>query len=149
GACPTLLLPSALYSIGCSQDLFTELLQLFYDGTRAWREVKEFPGDPWKRVEKVMASLPEMVSAGLKGEQNAARGAHLAAAEAREFARLQLNPKNLGEEFKAFMFAWEGSINFTGLGAIAMPKDRFLQMFGRLALTLRLPFMRNIIDNPE
>ena len=30
-----------------------------------------------------------------------------------------------------------------------MSKERFLETFGRLALTLRLPFMRNIIENPE
>jgi hypothetical protein len=47
------------------------------------------------------------------------------------------------------MFAWEGSIDFTGLGVMAMSKERFLETFSRLALTLRLPFMRNIIENPE
>src|SRR6516165_908342 len=47
------------------------------------------------------------------------------------------------------MFAWAGSINFTGLGASAMSKERFLETVGRLALPLRLPFMRNIIEHPE
>lgn len=149
GACPTLLMPSALYSDEFAQHVFVELLQSFDDGNHAWDKLRHFPGDPWKRVESEMAGLPDLVAKSLKGIETEQQPRQLTIAEAREFAQLQLNSENLGEEFKAFMFAWEGSINFTGLGAIAMSKERFLETFGRLALTLRLPFMRNIIDNSE
>lgn len=149
GSCPTLLMPSALYSDECAKDLFSELLQSFEDGNEAWDKLRHFPGDPWKRVEKEMAGLPDLIASSLKKMQTGEQPRRLRATEALEFAQLQLQPKNLGEEFKAFVFAWEGSINFTGLGSMAMSKDRFVETFGRLAMTLRLPFMPNIIDNPE
>jgi hypothetical protein len=149
GACPTLLMPSALYSDEFAQNFFVELLQSFDDGYQAWDKLRHFPGDPWKRVENEMAGLPDFIAKGLKRIETEKQPRRLTITEAREFAQLQLNPKNLGEEFKAFMFAWEGSINFSGLGGIAMSKERFLETFGRLVLTLRLPFMRNIIENPE
>ena len=149
GACPTLLMPSALYSDEFAQNMFVELLQSFDDGHQAWDKLRHFPGDPWKRVENEMAELPDFIAKSLKGIETQKQPRRLTTTEAHEFAQLQLNPKNLGEEFKAFMFAWEGSISFTGLGASAMSKERFLETFGRLALTLRLPFMRNIIEHPE
>jgi hypothetical protein len=149
GACPTLLIPGALYSDEFAQNLFVELLQSFDDGHQAWDKLRHFPGDPWKRVENEMAGLPDFIAKSLKRIETQKQPRRLTITEAGEFAQLQLNPKNLDEEFKAFMFAWEGSINFSGLGLIAMSKERFLEIFGRLALTLRLPFMRNIIENPE
>jgi hypothetical protein len=149
GACPTLLMPSALYSDEFAQNLFVELLQSFDDGDQAWDNLRHFPGDPWKRVENEMAGLPDLIAKSIKGIETEKQPRRLRIIEAREFAQLQLNPRNLGEEFKAFMFAWEGSINFSGLDAVAMSKERFLEIFGRLALTLRFPSMRNIIDNPE
>jgi len=149
GACPTLLMPSALYSDEFAQNLFVELLQSFDDGHQAWDKLRHFPGDPWKRVENEMAELPDFIAKSPKRIKTQKRPRRLTITQAREFAQLQLNPKNLDEEFKAFMFAWEGSINFSGLGLIAMSKEPFLKTFSRLALTLRLPFLRNIIDNPE
>jgi hypothetical protein len=149
GACPTLLMPSALYSDEFAQNLFVELLQSFDDSHQAWDNLRHFPGDPWKRVENEMAGLPDFIAKSQKRIETQKQPRRLTITEAREFAQLQLNPKNLDEEFKAFMFAWEGSINFSGLGLIAMSKERFLETVGRLALTLRLPFLRNIIDNPE
>src|SRR5260221_7380588 len=142
-------MPSALYSDEFAQDLFVDLRQSFDDCGQAWDKLRHFPGDPWKRVKNEMAGLPDFIAKGLKGIETEQQPRRITITEAREFAQLQLNAKNLGEEFKAFMFAWEGSINFTGLGGIAMSKERFLETLGQLALTLPLPFMRNIIDNPE
>jgi len=149
GACPTLLMPGALYSDEFAHNLFVELLQSFDDGHQAWDKLRHFPGDPWKRVENEMAELPDFIAKSLKGIETQKQPRRLTTTEAREFAQLQLNPKNLDEEFKAFMYAWEGSIDFCGRGLSAMSKERFLETFSRLALTLRLPFMRNIIENPE
>jgi hypothetical protein len=149
GACPTLLMPSALYSDEFAQSFFVELLQSFDDGNQKWHKLRHFPGDPWKRVENEMAGLHDFIAKSPKRIATERQPQRLTITAAREFTQQQLNPKNLLEEFKAFMFAWEGSINFTGLGAIAMSKERFLETFGQLALTLRLPFVRNIIDNPE
>jgi len=149
GSCPTLLMPSALYSDECAQHVFVELLQSFDDGNETWHKLRHFPGDPWKRVKKEMERLPDFIASSLKEIQTQEQPRRLTTTEAGEFVELQLDPKNLVEEFKAFMFAWEGSINFSGLGRAAMSKDRFLETFGRLALTLRSPLMSNIIDNPE
>jgi len=132
-----------------AQNLFVELLQSFDDGHQAWDKLRQFSGDPWKRVKNEMAELPDFIAKSPKRIETQKRPRRLTITQARKFAQLQLNPKNLDEEFKAFMFAWEGSINFSGLGLIAMSKERFLETFGRLALTLRLSFLRKINDDPE
>ncbi len=62
GACPTLLMPSALYSAECAQEFFTQLLQSFDDGTEAWEKVRRFPGDPWKRIQNEMEGLPDLIA---------------------------------------------------------------------------------------
>jgi len=148
--CPTLLIPSALYSEKEAVELFAEFAQSFPDGAKTLRQIRKHPGDPWTRVEDEMDGLPEMLK---KMVQERASGSSeekdvlLSAEEAGEFAKLQLDPKNLKEEFAAFMYAWGGSQEFSGMSGIS--KEDFLQVFSRLAMTARVPFMKNIIDNPE
>lgn len=149
GACPTLLLPSALYSHENARNVFTALLQKFRDGTGVLARLRKHPGDPWQRIEADMSALPELMKTVLAGSESKEESKRLTATEAAEFAELQLQNENSSEEFRAFMFAWEGSINFTGMETTAMSKEAFLRVFGNLALTLRVPFMRNIIDDPD
>lgn len=149
GACPTFLLPSAYYSSEHARRVFTRLLQKFSDGSEVLGRLRKYPGDPWERVKAEMGGIPGRM-AQRKSESRAESEPRLmTAAEADEFAGIQLEEKNLTEEFRAFMFAWKGSIDFSGFGAAAMSQEDFVKVFGRLAPTCRLPFMRNIIDHPE
>lgn len=149
GACPTLLLPSALYSGEVARSVFAALLQNFDDGSDVLGKIRRFPGDPWERINMEMAGLRDLLKSSPSGPNPGRNGRQLTAAEAREVAETQLQERNLGQEFNAFMAAWEGSINFSGMSAMAMSQEDFLAIFGRVALTLRLPFMRNIIDSPD
>lgn len=146
-SCPTLLIPSAAYSGETAHQVFTEFLQTFDDGVETLEKVKKHPGDPWTRVKGEMDGISDLL-ARLGGEDSEEETeGNLSAAQAAELASLQLDPKNLFEEFKAFLFGWEGSMNFTGMDG--MPKEKFLELFSQLAMTARLPFTKNIYDNPE
>jgi hypothetical protein len=148
GCCPTFLIPSAAYSEKAGQSIFSEFLQTFEDGTKTLKKVKKHPGDPWTRVKGEVdgtVGMLEKIRMGIFKESNL--DGTLSPTQAAELARLQLDPKNLLEEFRAFMFAWEGSQNFLRIPGLS--KDQFLKTFSRLAMTARLPFMKNIFDNPE
>jgi hypothetical protein len=58
-----------------------------------------------------MAGLPDFIAKSLKRIETQ-KPRRLTITEAREFAQLQLNPKNLDEEFKAFMFRVGGIDQF-------------------------------------
>ncbi len=149
GACPTLLLPSALCSGESARSMFATLLLHFDDGSGVLGRLRKYPGDPWKRVKAEMDGMPELM-AQMKSESRAESNSRpMTAAEADEFAGIQLEGRNLTEEYRAFMEAWEGSIKFSGFGAAAMSQKDFVKVFARLAPMCRLPFMRNIIDHPE
>jgi hypothetical protein len=62
-------------------------------------------------------------------------------------ARLQLNPANLSEELKAFLFAWDGSQQFTGIKG--MPQKEFIQILIKFGMTCRIPGIPNIFDQNE
>lgn len=148
GGCPTFLIPSALYDPKVAEELFVQFLQTFEDGSETLKQIRNHPGDPWTRVKGEMDGMAGVLEKIMKGNSGT-RGDEgpLDVKSATEFARLQLDPKNLKEEFDAFMFAWEGSTNFLKMPAVS--KEDFLQVFTRLAMTARVPFMGNIIDNPE
>jgi hypothetical protein len=147
GSCPTLLIPSAAYSAETAQQVFTEFLQTFEDGAETLEAVKKHPGDPWTRVKGEMDGLADILAKLRGGASEETVEGNLTPAQAAELARLQLDPKNLFEEFKAFLFGWEGSMNFTGMSGLS--KDDFADVFSKMAMTARLPFMKNIFDNPE
>ena len=146
-SCPTLLIPSAAYSGEAVHQVFTEFLQTFDDGVETLEKVKRHPGDPWTRVKGDMDGISDILAKqGVEDSEEDMEGS-LNAAQAAELASLQLDPKNIFEEFKAFLFGWEGSMNFTGMAG--MSKEKFLELFSQLAMTARLPFTKNIYDNPE
>ena len=149
GSCPTFLMPSALYSTEVAESLFAELLAKFHDGSRPLSFLRKYPGDPWARVQREMSGTTGLFDSMKRKLVGDAKPRALTPIEAREFVQIQLQPKNLHAEFQAFMYAWKGSIDFTGMSKNAMSQDRFTKMFSRLAICARLPFMRNFIDNPE
>lgn len=147
GSCPTLLIPSAIYDPENGQNVFAELLQRFDDGRNTFAEVQKHVGDPWTRVQGEMDSTFSKLLKKMTSRSADAAAGPLSFDEALELARLQLTPANILEEFRAFIFAWEGSLGFTQMPG--MSKDEFVKLFSCFMMTARTGFMRNLIDNPE
>jgi len=146
GACPTLLLPPGFCSSESLQRLFQSFLQTFPDGDQTWRNVKAYPGDPWKRVKEEMAEVTSMLQR-LRKTLGGSTPRPLTHEEAGDMARLQLDPANLSEELKAFLFAWDGAQQFTGIKG--MPQKEFLHILIKFGMTCRIPGIPNIFDQKE
>lgn len=138
GSCPTLLLPLRILEHEDSVRLYARFLTIFEDGHRVLEKVRAFPGDPWNRVQQEMgglASLLEKLQLG-KAADNGFRG--LTPAESQELASHLLAPENARAELQAFLFAWNGSIEFQGVhstGKRAMSLETFAEHLARLALS--------------
>lgn len=135
-SCPTLLLPSTLLDEERNTQVWSHALSHYADGSITLQRVRSYPGDPWKRVEHEMDSV----------DLSAPRPASLPleANEARELALIQLTPANLRAEMEAFMFAWNGSIDFQAKGgsplaSSAMPVDTLAIFLSLIAQTTHLP----------
>lgn len=146
GACPTLLLPPGFCSNDTIYSLFHTFLQTFSDGDQTWRHVKAHPGDPWSRVKEEMNDATSMLQR-LRKNLGGTHPRPLTPEEAADMARLQLNPANLSEELKAFLFAWDGSQQFTGIKG--MPQKEFIQILIKFGMTCRIPGIPNIFDQNE
>jgi hypothetical protein len=62
-----------------------------------------------------------------------------------ELAQLQLDPASLKPELQAFLFAWNGSIEFQGSNPIAgnaMSLSKFAEFLANVSITCRLPELR-------
>jgi hypothetical protein len=147
GSCPTFLIPSAIYDAESAQNVFAELLQHFEDGKDTLSEVRKHVRDPWSRVQGEVDSTFSNLLGKVANDSEDEDFGPLNFEEASELAKLQLDPTNLLEEFRAFTFAWEGSLNFTQMPG--MSKDAFVRLFSCFMMTARTGFMRNLIDNPE
>jgi hypothetical protein len=64
--------------------------------------------------------------------------------EAAEMTKLQLDPANLAEELKAFVCAWDGALQFTGMEG--MSQEEFLPILVKFGMTCRLPGFPSIFD---
>jgi hypothetical protein len=146
GTCPALLLPPGFCSSDTLHDLFQAFLQTFSDGDEAWRNVKAHPGDPWSRVKEEMSDATSMIQR-LRKTLGGTTPRPLTHEEAGDMARLQLNPTNLSEELKAFLFAWNGAQQFTGLKG--MPQKDFIHILIKFGMTCRIPGIPNIFDQHD
>jgi hypothetical protein len=147
GCCPTFLIPSAIYDSETGEHVFAELLQHFEDGKQTLSQVRKYVGDPWKRVQGEMDSTFSKLLRKISPKGTDEASGPLDWNQALELAKIQLDPANLLEEFRAFTFAWEGSLNFTQMPG--MSKDAFVRIFSCFMMTARTGFMRNLVDNPE
>ena len=129
-SCPTLLLPSVYMTPGIVETLYADMLMTFDHGARALSGVRQYPGDPWARIQSEIDDSLGTPFAPPKGGTT-----RLNRVEATELARTQLAPDNLRAEVLAFLDAWRGSIALQGAAAArtAMPFDRFLDIFALLA----------------
>jgi hypothetical protein len=116
-SCPTLLMHSSLLGHDQAVGLYTELLATFKDGMSVLEGVRRYPGDPVNRVQEQMEALGAIVVDADRAEQETDR--RLTAAEARELAENLLDPDTQDAETKAFLYAWQGSIEFQGSGEMA------------------------------
>jgi hypothetical protein len=139
GACPTLLIGSAFSDSELTLQLYTDFIKIFSNAKKTLDAIQRHPCDPWKRVQEEVDDL--MKRSSDLGQIS------LSDTDALEFARTQLSAANIKEEIRAFLYAWDGSLKFTGLKGL--PNDDFLKIFGLFAMTARTYVMPNVVDNPE
>ena len=136
-SCPTLLLPSQFMAPDTVESLYADLLMTFDHGDRVLSSVRQYPGDPWTRIQ---AEIDDSLSGETSGSPFAppkSGTSRLNRSEATELARTQLAPENLRPEVLAFLDAWRGSVEFQAAAgaSTAMPFDRFLDIFALLAMS--------------
>lgn len=138
-ACPTLLIPSTFMTVEVARDFYATFLATFHDAAEVLDRVRQYPGDPWRRI--VRTEL--MFHAERSGDLPVARR-HLDHTEAVELARTQLAPEYVRSELVAFLDAWEGAIQFQSgdtLAPATMPVEEFVALFAQLCATCHLPFL--------
>lgn len=142
GSCPTLLLPCALLERDEVRELYSRFLATFEDGRSVLDKVRAYPGDPWNRVQQDMDGLEALLKSIVTGCSEEPPSGRLTPTEAIELADNLLKPDNLKAELQAFRFAWKGSIEFQGGGAMgkdAMSLETFTEYLALLAISCNLP----------
>jgi hypothetical protein len=137
-SCPTLLMHSPVLGHEQAVTVFADLLATVRDGESVLRGVRRHPGDPMNRVQEQMDELTAALEASLSVHETDRK---LTDTEARELAMNLLNPDNQFAETKAFLYAWKGSIEFQGNGAMAANAfsfDNFAPWFASVATSCRL-----------
>ena len=140
GSCPTLILISNQMEEGVRKELASKLFESFdEDVARVYRSVEKHFGDPWTRVSEAMSGGND------EYEDITAEDAGL------RMAGAIFNEKHVKPELSAFFYAWNGSIEKTGIGdhmkQIAMSSVAFKDFFfERIAPTVWLP---TYSDQPE
>lgn len=133
GSCPTLMLISNQIEESVRKELAAKLFANFdKDVARVCRSVKKHFGDPWTRVSEAMSGGNddyEDISLEDAGVQMSAA---------------VFNDGHVKSELSAFFYAWNGSIEQTGIGdhikQIAMSSAAFKDFFfERIAPTVLLP----------
>jgi len=109
GSCPTLLLPSRIFSSEIEiKSLYAKFIESFDDASSTLKQIKKFPGDPMNRVQDEMDNIVGSVNI----DDTEVRDSKIELSKALEFVDIQTNSENLKSELKAFLYAWNGSINF-------------------------------------
>jgi hypothetical protein len=142
-SCPTLLLPSKLLDANANNEIWAAALRHYADGSTTLDRVRQYPGDPWTRVQR------EMDRTELATTQESRR---LTASEAYELAATQLAAENLHAEFEAFMYAWHGSIDFqrqhgSPLASTAMSDEALGHYLALVAQTTNIPWGSGASDD--
>lgn len=140
-SCPTLLIPSAFMTRDVARTFYARLLATFEDGAEVLAQVRQYPGDPWNRIETGMDAIFQ----AQRSRKAPTKRAMLTDSEALELATTQLAPDNTHSELAAFLDAWESSIQLQGSSPAArsaMSLEKFAELFSRLCTTCDLPFLR-------
>lgn len=102
GACPTLLLLNASLEEAAGTEITERLLSQFQDDVSdVASSVQRDFGDPWTRISNEIASHAEV-------ESNPEKGVRL-------LSDLILRPEHVWPEIRALLYAWNGSIESTGI----------------------------------
>ncbi len=134
GSCPTLLLLNSSVPEQAREPLAAQILATFNeDVVDMLVSVRSHFGDPWTRVSEAMRSG----SGGLEDDLDSDTAAT-------QLAGLLLKPEHVWPEIRAFMYAWRGSIEKTGIkGALkdnAYGAPRFGEFFAqKVAPSVWLP----------
>jgi hypothetical protein len=112
GDCPTLHFQSSMLEYEDAVALHADFLATFDDGYSMLQRVRQFPGDPWNRVQFEMDEAREFMEN--PGNAQPSSNRRLSAEEAFELSRHLFDPKVQEAEIGAFFSAWDGAIKFQG-----------------------------------
>ena len=141
GNCPTLLVRSSFMPEDFARRFYGQFLRTFPDGRRVLDAVRRHPLDPWNRIQEEVAAIDSSLKAALSGDTRAP-SQRLSETDAEGLATDLMAPVSVAEELRAFLAAWDGSIEFQGgtqRAGAAMPTGQFLEIFARLAAWCELP----------
>lgn len=134
GSCPSVLLSPKAIKPDYAVEVYSRFLATMGNGQHLLEGVRNFPGDPFKRIGSDMKSM------GKKGFS--IQDGKLDLADAKELASKLLEPEANEQEMKALIGAWDGAIRFKKQGLFSrkpMSVKEFLGLLAEFSLTCRLP----------
>ena len=138
-ATPTLLVPSKYFSSEDASDVLCSVLSKTKKLPDSLRLLKEFPGDPWKRVSKEMRLAFKKVKQRRTGTDISTNEAEKASrAQISEYSEIIGGEAHRAKELEAFLYAWDGSINFqkekgsSSISQKVLSTQRFTNLIARL-----------------
>jgi hypothetical protein len=144
GSCPSLLLPSVHLKDEESVEVHAEFLRQFEDAHDLLLRVRQHLGNPWDRVFQEIEAATYGLANLADGYAGEANGDPLDEDETREFAALLLSEQHTKPELEAFLYAWNGAIEFqrdqgdAAMAESAMTLKMFLDIFGRITQSCRM-----------
>jgi hypothetical protein len=140
GGAPTLLLPCTPFSHDLVENLFAISLSRIDDLVETIDLLECYPGNPWDRVSEEVISGAYTAIAALKNNNDMGPPkAPCSRIKLRKYLGIIRSIDHFTEEIRAFLYAWNGSIQFQGkngssiFGATAFSVDRIgviLKNFG-------------------
>lgn len=140
GSCPTFVLLNAALAEDNRQLIAQEFLESFEDAAQSLEPVREFYENP---MDRVSASMGIAVDAPANRTEGIAQAT---------WAQLLLDGRHIWPEIRAFLYAWDGSINQTGIsGAMksqALDAERMKSLLVPMLQTVWLPDPDEPSDKP-
>lgn len=134
GSCPSVLLSPKAIQPDYAVEVYSRFLATMGNGQHLLEGVRNYPGNPFKRIGSDMESMGKKSFSIQDGK--------LDFADAKELASKLLEPKANEEEMKALIGAWDGAIRFKKQGLFSrkpMSVKEFLGLLAELGLSCRLP----------
>lgn len=136
GGTPTLLLPLSALDTDDNITLYASVLENVQDAVHVLKQLRSFPADPWNRIQEDVDNAVDVPS------RQRTTIPQITPHEARELAGALLRPAALSAEFKAFMVAWSGAIEFqsaSALAPLAKPLTELAEVFAAVIAGCDLP----------
>lgn len=114
GSCPTLLIPGKSINTDVGVLELGRLLRKLHDSRETLESLERSPSNPWDRVSNEMESAAARAIGGMESDDQSLLGP----SGSKRLIRILLDEEHFDVEMKAFLVAWQGSIE-NGMGGMA------------------------------